>query len=92
MLTIKDLSASKELDRAAMMTVRGGTVKQATPFFGIFNAPIIDTGVHELSQVQGAAIDQSGNLGGFNGVANGQYQNGVSGQVVSGFGSPGLAL
>jgi hypothetical protein len=26
MLTIKDLSASKELDRAAMATVRGGTM------------------------------------------------------------------
>ena len=92
MLTIKDLSASKELDSAAMTKVRGGTLKRVTPFFGIFNAPTIDTGVHELSQVQGAAIDQSGNMGGFNGVANGQYQNGVSGQVFSGVAGPVLAL
>ncbi len=92
MLTIKDLSASKELDSAAMTTVRGGTVERVTPFFGIFSAPAIDAGVHELSQVQGAAIDQSGNMGGFNGVANGQYQNGVAGQVVSGFGGPVIGL
>ncbi|MGD8957252.1 MAG: hypothetical protein PVJ03_07955 [Chromatiaceae bacterium] len=82
MLTIKDLSASKDLDRAAMTDVRGGRLGPVVPFFGIVNAPIIDTGVHELSQVQGAAIDQSGNMGGFNGVANWQYQNGVSGQAV----------
>jgi hypothetical protein len=78
MLTIKDLSASKELDRTAMTTVRGGFL----PFFGFVNAPIIDAGVHDLEQAQVATIDQSGNLGGFNAVANWQYQNGVSGQVV----------
>ncbi|MGB5464979.1 MAG: hypothetical protein WBM84_02740 [Sedimenticolaceae bacterium] len=92
MLTIKDLTASKELDSAAMTTVRGGTLERVTPFFGIFSTPAIDAGVHELSQVQGAAIDQSGNVGGFNGVANGQYQNGVSGQVVRGFGGPVIGL
>ncbi len=86
MLTIKDLSASKELDRSAMTTVRGGSdALTITPVrgFAIVNAPIIDVGAHMLVQGQGAAISQVGNVGGFNGVANWQYQNGVAGQVVS---------
>lgn len=85
MLNIKDLSANHELDRAAMTAVRGGMSLAAPfpgPFFGFVSAPIIDTGHHELEQVQSAVIDQSGNLGGFNAVANYQTQNGVSGQVV----------
>ena len=82
MLTINDLSASKELDRAAMTAVRGGS-DVPSPLFGITNAPIIDVGVHELVQAQAAAINQSGNLGGFNAVGNYQDQFGVSGQVVS---------
>ena len=32
MLTIKDLSTSKELDRAAMATVRGGTYDVPSTF------------------------------------------------------------
>ena len=87
MLTIKDLSASKELDHAAMTAVRGGTTEELTimrePSFIIANAPIIDAGVHALGQGQAAVIGQAGNLGGFNAVANWQYQDGVSGQVVS---------
>ena len=86
MLTIKDLSASKELDRAAMTTVRGGSdalTVMPMPGFAIANAPTIDVGAHFLVQGQSAAISQVGNVGGFNGVANWQYQNGVSGQVVS---------
>ena len=88
MLTIKDLSASKELDSAAMTSVRGGSDLMAVeaiirPYYGIVNAPTIDAGAHTLTQVQGATINQSGNVGGFNGVANYQVQNGVSGQVAS---------
>jgi hypothetical protein len=87
MLTIKDLSASKELDRAAMTAVRGGTTEELTVMpeagFIVANAPIIDAGAHFLAQGQAAVIGQGGNLGGFNAVANWQYQNGVSGQVVS---------
>ena len=86
MLTIKDLSASKELDSAAMTSVRGGShltsvEEMIRPYYGIVNAPTIDAGVHTLAQGQGATINQAGNLGGFNGVANYQTQNGVSGQV-----------
>ncbi len=90
MLTIKDLAASKELDRAAMTDVRGGSdvavIEEVVPsYFGIFNTPTIDAGTHVMAQGQLATIGQGGNLGGFNAVDNGQYQNGVSGQVV-GFG------
>ena len=85
MLTIKDLSASKELDRAAMTEMRGGFFGEGElPFLaGFLNAPIIDSGYHFLAQGQAAAIDQSHNLGGLNLVINNQSQNGVSGQVVS---------
>lgn len=76
MLTIKDLSASKELDRPAMTDVRGG-------FLGIFNTPVIDAGYHFLAQGQALAVDQSYNLGGLNLVINNQDQDAVSGQVVS---------
>ncbi len=82
MLNIKDLDASKELDRAAMTTIRGGRFYVLPYYGGLFNAPTIDAGVHEAVQEQGVAIDQSGALGGFNGVANHQLQNGVSGQLV----------
>ena len=78
MLNIKDLTASKELDRAAMADVRGGYY--AVPYYGLLNAPTIDAGIHESIQEQGVVVDQSGNLGGYNGVANFQRQNGVSGQ------------
>ena len=84
MLTIKDLHASKDLDRAAMTTVSGGSHLMPYPVYGLFNAPTIDAGTHELLQEQVVGVDQSGNVGGFNGVANYQVQNGVSGQV--GFG------
>ncbi len=80
MLTIKDLSASKELDSAAMTSVRGG--ESLLMPFGITNAPIIDVGAHVLAQGQIATVNQAGNLGGFNAVANYQTQNGVSGQAV----------
>ena len=82
MLTIKDLSASKELDRTAMTAVRGGS-DFPSPLFGITNAPIIDAGVHQLAQAQAVAIGQGGNLGGFNAVGNYQDQYGVSGQFVN---------
>ena len=86
MLTIKDLSASKKLDSAAMTSVRGGTTMWAEgesvrPYGGIFNFPTIDAGVHTLAQGQAATISQAGNVGGFNAVGNYQTQNGVSGQV-----------
>ncbi len=86
MLTIKDLSASKELDRAAMTDVRGGSDALSVmplPGFAIANAPTIDAGAHFLVQGQSAVISQAGNVGGFNGVANWQHQNGVAGQFVS---------
>jgi hypothetical protein len=85
MLTIKDLSASNDLDRDAMTTVRGGSdalTIMPVPGFAIANAPTIDVGAHFLAQGQSAVIGQGGNLGGFNAVANWQYQNGVAGQVV----------
>ena len=85
MLTIKDLSASHSLDRAAMSTVHGG-MYAAMPelpsyFYGAVNAPTIDQGFHSLVQGQSVAVDQSGSLGGFNAVASHQTQNGISGQV-----------
>ena len=83
MLTIKDLSASKDLDRAAMTDVRGGFLSEAGVPSGIFNLPIIDAGSHFLAQGQALAVDQSYNLGGLNLVINNQEQNGVAGQVVS---------
>ena len=81
MLTINDLSASKELDRAAMTAVRGGN-DFLSPLFGITNAPVIDAGTHVLAQAQAVDINQSGSLGGFNAVGNYQNQFGVSGQFV----------
>lgn len=86
MMTIKDLPVNAALDRAAMTRVHGGRLVSNTLPVGVFNAPIIDVGVHALVQGQAVAVDQSGNLGGFNAVANYQYQDGVSGQVV---GAPG---
>ena len=53
-----------------------------SPLFGITNAPVIDAGVRQLAQSQAVAINQSGNLGGFNAVGNYQNQFGVSGQFV----------
>ena len=84
MLTIKDLSANKELDRAAMTDVRGGFLgEEGAPFLGgILNAPIIDDGYHFLAQGQYLGVDQSHNLGGLNLVINYQGQEGVSGQAV----------
>jgi len=84
MLTIKDLSASRTLDRAAMTSISGGWYLPRvwpTTFYGYTNAPTIDAGVHNLTQGQSLAVDQSGSLGGFNAVASHQTQNGISGQV-----------
>ncbi|MCB1926093.1 MAG: hypothetical protein KDJ27_20555 [Gammaproteobacteria bacterium] len=84
MLTIKDLTASKELDHSAMNSIRGGyemSESMLASYYGITNAPVIDAGAHVLAQGQVAQISQAGNIGGFNGVANYQGQNGVSGQV-----------
>jgi hypothetical protein len=82
MLTITDLSVSHTLEAAAMSEVRGGMFVPAAPFFGILSAPVIDAGVHNLSQGQSVLVDQSGGLGGFNAVASHQTQNGISGQVA----------
>ena len=73
-----------------MTDVRGGSdfavIEEVGPsYFGIFNTPTIDAAAHVMAQGQMATIGQGGNLGGYNAVANGQYQNGVSGQVA-GFG------
>jgi len=70
MLTIKDLSTSKELDRAAMATVRGGTVPNVLK---IINKPEFDLSHDLVAQFQGSVIDQSGNYGGVNLAGN--YQN-----------------
>ena len=70
MLTIKDLSTSKELDRAAMATVRGGTVPNVLK---IINKPEFDLSSDLVAQFQGSVIDQSGNYGGLNLAFN--YQN-----------------
>ena len=70
MLTIKDLSTSKELDRAAMATVRGGTVPNVLK---IINKPEFDLSHDLVAQFQGSVIDQSGNYGGDNLAFN--YQN-----------------
>ena len=75
MLTIKDLSASKELDRAAMADVRGG-------FFGIDFNPNNDFGAHFLAQSQYLGVSQDYNQGGLNLVISDQELNGVAGQVV----------
>jgi len=69
MLTIKDLSASKELDRAAMGTVRGGTLD----VLKIINKPEFDLSSDLVLQDQLSFIDQSGNWGGVNLAFN--YQN-----------------
>ena len=76
MLTIKDLSTSKELDRAAMATVRGGTldVPSVVPStLKIINKPEFDLSHDVVAQYQGSVIDQSGNYGGANLAGN--YQN-----------------
>ena len=75
MLTIKDLSASKELDRAAMATVRGGTldVPSVPSVLKIINKPEFDLSSDLVAQEQFSFIDQSGNFGGINLAFN--YQN-----------------
>ena len=75
MLTIKDLSASKELDRAAMATVRGGThaVPSVPDVLKIINKPEFDLSSDLVLQEQFSFIDQSSNWGGVNLAFN--YQN-----------------
>ena len=70
MLTIKDLSASKELDRDAMATVRGGFLPDVLK---IINTPVFDLSSDLVLQEQISVIDQSGNWGGVNLAFN--YQN-----------------
>ena len=70
MLTIKDLSASKELDRDAMTTVRGGFLPDVLK---IINTPVFDLSRDVVAQGQLSVIDQSGNWGGVNLAFN--YQN-----------------
>jgi len=84
MLTITDLTIRNDLDRAAMTSISGGWYLPSpwpTSYYGYTNAPQIDAGVHNLTQGQSLAVDQSGSLGGFNAVASHQTQNGISGQV-----------
>ena len=80
MLTIKDLSASKELDRAAMATVRGGThaVPSVPNALKIINKPEFDLSSDLVSQDQLSVIDQSGNWGGVNLAFNYQDQYGTA--------------
>ena len=75
MLTIKDLSTSKELDRAAMATVRGGTVPNVLK---IINKPEFDLSSDLVAQKQLSFIDQSGNWGGVNLAGNFQSQYGTA--------------
>ena len=72
MLTIKDLSASKELDRNAMATVRGGFLPDVLK---IINKPEFDLSSDLVSQDQLSVIDQSGNWGGVNLAFNYQTQD-----------------
>ena len=74
MLTIKDLSASKELDRDAMATVRGG-ILDVPNVLKIINKPEFDLGSDIVAQGQLSVIDQSGNWGGIN--LAGSFQNQV---------------
>ena len=73
MLTIKDLSASKELDRDAMATVRGGwgreiveAKRKEREVFKFVNAPSFDLSTDSVIQAQDSVIDQSYNMGGVN--------------------------
>ncbi len=75
MLTIKDLSASKELDRAAMSTVRGGFLPDVLK---IVNKPEFDLSSDLVAQEQLSFIDQSGNWGGVNLAGNFQNQYGTA--------------
>ena len=70
MLTIKDLSTSKELDRAAMGTVRGGFHPDVLK---IVNKPEFDLSSDLVAQEQLSFINQAGNFGGVNLAFN--YQN-----------------
>ena len=74
MLTIKDLSASKELDRNAMATVRGGTLD----VLKIINKPEFDLSSDLVLQDQLSFIDQSGNFGGVNLAFNHQNQEAIA--------------
>ena len=63
MLTIKDLSASQELDRAAMTAVAGGFAPESIV---VDNHPYFDLSSDLVIQDQIAVLDQSGNWGGVN--------------------------
>jgi len=77
MLTIKDLSASKELDRAAMATVRGGTLALPS-VLKIISKPEFDLSSDLVAQDQLSVIDQSGSFGGVNLAFNYQNQYGTA--------------
>ena len=77
MLTIKDLSTSKELDRAAMGTVRGGTYDVPSTL-KIINKPEFDLSSDFVSQDQLSFINQAGNFGGVNLAFNYQNQEAIA--------------
>jgi hypothetical protein len=77
MLTIKDLSASKELDRDAMATVRGGNLDVPSAL-KIINKPEFDLSSDLVLQEQFSFIDQSNNWGGINLAFNYQNQNAIA--------------
>ena len=67
MLTIKDLSASKELDRAAMASVRGGTRRvDGDDFLNSFNKYDIWNDYYVDASVD---ITKQWNIGAINNVA-----------------------
>jgi hypothetical protein len=71
MLTIKDLSMSKEMDTEALATVRGGTGFPLVDFQNSFNMYDIwnsldyrpDYSVDELTQTNEGIVSASGNFG-----------------------------
>lgn len=70
MLTINDLSTSKELDRAAMTSVAGGNgigIPTGVPSsLFVFSAPEFDLSSDLIVQNQLGILDQSNNWGGVN--------------------------
>ena len=90
MLTLKDLSASRELDREAMSELRGGTSKMKMPALYIpsWTASSLDidfNAVQNLAQAQNVLVNNGNNVA-FSAGITANVQSQQNGQNVINFG------
>ena len=89
-LTLTDLSASKELDRAAMTTIAGGSISlpglPASFINDSFKYQDIDNSVRSLAQGTAQGNQANGNAGSAVGQSNNSATYGQAGDNDWGFG------